>query len=226
MNMTEQEPFGKSVIQTFVKSITESKSKPKTLLVNLSDFNLFADFANPDVTQVSRAEEIPNNLKFDVVLGDLPFGLYQTEWQDTTNNRIIKAQQNWLEILKSLFSLEDKGLAIFLVEPHGLSNSQGQKFQRELNARGFYVNGVFNTPEKLLYPTTAIRPTLISISKEERPKLYLAELIETDQAEQVAHNFLSSIDTGNLTGGTLITHGDFVGFHRLKIQQQIERLET
>jgi hypothetical protein len=95
-----------------------------------------------------------------------------------------------------------------------------------MNAIGFYVNGVFNTPEKLLFPTTAIRPTLISISKEEHPKLYLAELVETDQAEQVAHNFLSSVETGNLTGGTLIANGDFVGFHRLKIQQQIERLET
>jgi hypothetical protein len=226
MNMTEQQPFGKSVIQTFVKSIIESKGKPKTLLINTSDFNLFADLANSDLTQVSRADEIPNNVKFDVVLGDLPLGLNQNEWQDTINNRIIKAQQNWLDILKSLFSLEDKGLAIFLVEPHGLSNYQGQKFQREMNAIGFYVNGVFNTPEKLLFPTTAIRPTLISISKEEHPKLYLAELVETDQAEQVAHNFLSSVETGNLTGGTLIANGDFVGFHRLKIQQQIERLET
>ena len=224
--MTEQQPFGKSVIQTFVKSIIESKGKPKTLLINTSDFNLFADLANSDLTQVSRADEIPNNVKFDVVLGDLPLGLNQNEWQDTINNRIIKAQQNWLDILKSLFSLEDKGLAIFLVEPHGLSNYQGQKFQREMNAIGFYVNGVFNTPEKLLFPTTAIRPTLISISKEEHPKLYLAELVETDQAEQVAHNFLSSVETGNLTGGTLIANGDFVGFHRLKIQQQIERLET
>ena len=226
MNMTEQQPFGKSVIQTFVKSIIESKGKAKTLLINTSNFNLFADLANSDLTQVSRADEIPNNVKFDVVLGDLPLGLNQNEWQDTINNRIIKAQQNWLDILKSLFSLEDKGLAIFLVEPHGLSNYQGQKFQREMNAIGFYVNGVFNTPEKLLFPTTAIRPTLISISKEEHPKLYLAELVETDQAEQVAHNFLSSVETGNLTGGTLIANGDFVGFHRLKIQQQIERLET
>jgi hypothetical protein len=226
MNMTEQQPFGKSVIQTFVKSIIESKGKPKTLLINTSDFNLFADLANSDLTQVSRADEIPNNVKFDVVIGDLPLGLNQNEWQDTINNRIIKAQQNWLDILKSLFSLEDKGLAIFLVEPHGLSNYQGQKFQREMNAIGFYVNGVFNTPEKLLFPTTAIRPTLISISKEEHPKLYLAELVETDQAEQVAHNFLSSVDTGHLTGGTLVANGDFVGFYRLKIQQQIERLET
>jgi len=226
MNMTEQQTFGKSVIQTFVKSIIESKGKPKILLINTSNFNLFADLANSDVTQVSGADEIPNNVKFDVILGDLPLGLKQNEWQDTINNRIIKAQRNWLDILKSLFSIENKGLAIFLVEPHGLSNDQGQKFQREMNAIGFYVNGVFNTPEKLLLPRTAIRPTLISISKEEHPKLYLAELVETDQAEQVAHNFLSSVDTGHLTGGTLIANGDFVGFYRLKIQQQIERLET
>ena len=88
------------------------------------------------------------------------------------------------------------------------------------------MNGIFNAPEKLLYPTTGIRPTLISISKEERLNLYLAELVEIDQAEQVAYNFLSSIDTGSLMGGRLIANSDFVGFHRLKVQQQIERLET
>ena len=93
---TEQEPSRKSIIQTFVKSIIESKNKPKTLLVNLSDFNLFANLANPDITKVLRTEEIPNNVKFDVVLGDFHFGLYQTEWQDPTSNRIIKAPQNWL----------------------------------------------------------------------------------------------------------------------------------
>lgn len=226
MSMIQQEPSGKRVIQTFVKSIVDSKSKPKTLLVNLSDFNLFADLGNTDITKVSRVEEIPNNVKFDIILGDFPLGLYQTKWQEPISNKIIKAQQNWVDILKSLLSLQDQGLAIFLVEPHGLNNNQGQKFQREINTRGFYVNGIFNTPEKLLYPTTGIRPTLISISKEERPKLYLAELGEPDQSEQVAYNFLSSVDVGNLIGGTLIDNGSFIGFHRLKIQQQIERLET
>lgn len=224
--MLEQESFPKSVVQTFVNSIIESKGKPKVLLVNLSNFNLFTDLSNPEFTRVSGAEEIPNDEKFDVILGDLPFGLSQTEWQDITNNRMVKFSQNWLWILKSLFLLEDKGLAIFLVEPHGLSNNQGQKFQKEINSRGFYLNGVFNTPEKFLYPAISMRPTLISISKEERLKLYLAELIEADQAKQVAHNFLSSIDIKNLTGGTLMAHGNFFGFDRLKIQQQIERIET
>ena len=227
MNMkTEEELLGKSVIQTFVKSIIESKSEPKTLFVNSSDFNLFTDLPNPDITEVSRAEEIPSNVKFDVVLGDLPFGSYQAEWKDTISNRVIKARQNWLEMLRSLLALEDKGLAIFLVEPCLLSSSQGEKFQREINARGFYVNGTFNAPEKLLHSITGIRPILISISKENCPKIYLAELVETDQAEQVAYNFLSSVDLGNLTGGTLIAKSDFVDFRRLKIQQQIERLET
>lgn len=222
----EQELLGKSVIQTFVKSIIESKSEPKTLLVNSSNFNLFTDLLNSYITEVSRAEEIPGNVKFDVVLGDLPFESYKVEWQDTISNRVIKAPQNWLEMLISLLALEDKGLAIFLVEPYLLTSDQGEKFQREINARGFYVNGIFNAPEKLLYSITEIRPTLISISKENCPKIYLAELIEADQAEQVAYNFLSSVDVGNLTGGTLMASSDFVDFRRLKIQQQIERLET
>lgn len=224
--MIEQESFGKGIIQAFVNSVIENKGKSNVLHIRASTFNLFDDLAGTNVLQVARIEEIPDNIQFDIILGDLPLGTYQSSWEDVTSRKTVKAQQNWLEMLKSLLVLKDQGLAIFLVEPHGLSNTQGQKFQRELNERGFFVNGIFNTPERVLSPDTVIRPVLVSISKEEHQNLYLAELLESDQSEQVAHNFLASVDTENLLGGTMMRREDFVGFHSLKIQRQIERLET
>ncbi len=76
MDMTEQENLEKTILQTFVTSIIESKNKPKTLLINASNFNLFAGLASPNVIQISRAEEISSDIKFDIILGDLPFGMY------------------------------------------------------------------------------------------------------------------------------------------------------
>jgi hypothetical protein len=225
--MTEQENLKKSVLQSFITSIIESKNEPKILLVNASDFKLFNELKGSNTNEISSIEEIPNSGKFDVIIGDLPFhGTVQQKWCDPTNNKIIKAQSNWLEILKSLYRLEDQGSAIFLVEPHGLSNNQGRKFEKELNDRGFYTNGIFNCPEKLLYPQFSFTPVLISISKKESSNIYLAELDEVNQAKRVAHNFLSLINTEKLTEGTLTERNNFVGFHRLKIQQQIERLES
>ncbi len=76
MDMTGQENLEKTILQTFVTSIIESKNKPKTLLVNASNFNLFAGLTSPNVIQISRAEEISSDIKFDIILGDLPFGMY------------------------------------------------------------------------------------------------------------------------------------------------------
>ncbi len=225
--MIEQENLKKSVLQAFITSITESKHEPKILLVSASNFKIFNELKISNINEVSSIEETPSNQQFDIIIGDLPFyGTSQRELRDLANNKIIKAQSNWLEMLKLLYKLEDQGSAIFLVEPHGLSNNQGRKFQKELNDRSFYVNGIFNCPEKLLYPQSSLIPVLLLISKKQNSNIYLAELDELNQAKKVAHNFLSLIDTGKLTEGTLIERNSFVGFHRLKIQQQIERLES
>lgn len=226
MNTKEQENYGKATLQAFIASIIKSRKAKKPLLVNISNFSLFDELSTPNLTQISSLEELSDNLKFDFILGDFPFGMYQKEWRDEITNKIIKAPQNWLEILKSIYKLTEDGLGMFLVEPHGLNNKQGQKFQKELNAKGFYVNAIFNVPEKILLPLTAIRPVLISISKGNHPKFFLAELNEPNQATQAAKNFVFGIDKENLADGTLLNKGEFVSFHRLKIQQQIERLET
>lgn len=147
-------------------------------------------------------------------------------WEDPVTKATIKSQRNWLDLLSSLSVLKDQGLALFMIEPHGLSTTSGKKFEKELNSRGFFVTGIFNTPEKIFHPQTSIQPVLITISRRFSQKLYLAELLEAEQAEQVAHNFTSLIDTHNLIGGKLIDPEGFSGFHRLKIQEQIERLET
>ena len=224
--MREPEKQGKAVLRSFVTAIIESKNKPKTLLLNTSNFNLFSELKHSEVVQISRTEEIPHDTKFELILGDLPFGMHPVEWRDPSSDTTIRIQQNWLYMLESLFSLSSNGLGIFLIEPHGLSNTQGRQFKGGLEAQGLYVNGIFNTPENLLLPTASIRTVLICISRQKQPKLYLAELEEPDQAASIAVNFLALTDTGTLAGGTLIDSDMFVGFHKMKIQQQIDRLKT
>ena len=108
----------------------------------------------------------------------------------------------------------------------GLAATQGLKFEKELNKNGFYVSAVFNTPEKILQPETSITPIIIVITKTPPSKLFIAELLNEKQSEQVVDSYFSSTDGIDLKTGKYIDLGSYQGFHRLRVKQQIERLET
>lgn len=224
--MREPEKQGKDVLRAFVTAIIERKNKPGILLLSIADFNVFSDLEQFDVVRIARTEENPLNRKFDLILGDLPLGMGPTEWRDPSDDTTIRIQRNWSYVLESLFLLSNSGLGIFLIEPHGLSNTRGRQLKEALKKHGFHVNGIFNAPENLLAPVASIRPVFVCISRQKQSKLYLAELEEPEQAASAAINFINLTDTGTLAGGTLVDPEVFVGFHKMKIQQQIDRLKT
>ncbi|MGZ5012091.1 MAG: hypothetical protein ACXV8U_22900 [Methylobacter sp.] len=173
---------------------------------------------------VDAAQKISNNTRYDLILGDLPLGMYPVEWNDGT--KTIKAQQNWLEILKYLDFLETNGIALFLLEPLGFSTFRGVAFEKELNKRGFFVNAFINSPERILEPKMSITPVFVALSTKKTNQLFVAELLDEAQARKVASAYFSNRNEGDLTRGKYIDAGDFAGFHRIKIKEQIERLET
>lgn len=218
--------IGKEILQSFVSAIIQSKKPAQILALNISNFDLFSGLEHGSTVKVSTTEQIPRNKQFELVLGDLPFGMGLVEWKDQLSGTTIRIQRNWMHLLQSLEVLSSNGLGIFLIEPHGLTSNQGREFKETLETHGFYVTGMFNTPENLLQPTTSIRTVLICISKTKPSNLYLAELEESKQAASIASNFQNRTDTGTLSGGTLIDTDSFVGFHKMKILQQIARLKT
>lgn len=187
-------------------------------------FKVFSD-VDFDGSQVAESSnEIPRGSKFDLIIGALPLGMNQIDIE--LQGAKLRIPRNWSEILQSLGFLDDNGTALYLLEPLGFSASAGLKFEKQLNQNGFYVNAFFNAPEKILQPMTSITPILVAISKTPASKLFIAELLNERQSEQVVDVYFSSTDGNDLKTGKYIDFGSFHGFHRLKIKQQIERLET
>jgi hypothetical protein len=135
----------------------------KTLYLNYLTSNLFEDFQNNSDLEIQFSESKKDNKnvlygdpfvlldqikdKFDFVIGNLPFGLKREEWQDKEKDIYLRERKNWLILFKSLFNLSENGQGLFIVEPSIL---QSKDFIKQLNKKGFYVNAIFNCPEKML----------------------------------------------------------------------------
>ena len=219
-----QESKNMNIVNAFVHEWALCVGAKSVLHIKASTFNIFPNLHNLETQEVDSAQNIPKNALYDLILGDLPLGMSPVEWNDGV--KTIKVQQNWLEILKALSSLETNGTALFLLEPLGFSKLGGVAFEKELNERGFFVNAFINSPERILQPETSITPVFIALSAKKTNQLFVAELLDDAQAREVVRAYFSNMNQGDLMRGKYIDAGDYYGFHRIKIREQIERLET
>lgn len=219
-----QESKEKNIVCAFVHELAISYGAKSLLHIRESEFHLFYNLYDLKVHHANKSENIPENIRYDFILGDLPLGLKVVEWKD--GDVKIKTRQNWLEILKSLNHLEINGIALFLLEPIGFSLNEGVIFENELNQRGLFVNSYINLPPSILEPYTSLVPVFVAISKKKSNKLFVVELLDDKQAREVARNYCSGVYGDNLANGKYIEASDYHGFYRIKVKDQIERLET
>lgn len=213
------------IVSSFLSEMKSLVNAKSCLKLAISDFSVF-DISEPCVQTVKGLDwinKIPENEKFDLILGDLPLGMNRKEYEFRGHK--LKIRQNWAELLKSLGCLEKNGVGIFLVEPMAFSSAEGAIVESTLNSAGYYVNGIFNAPQGLL-PETSITPVFVIISKNQSDSIVVAELLNNSQSKTIAQNFFSNLDSGDLINGMSIPHQSYHGFHRIKIRQQIEKLET
>jgi hypothetical protein len=219
-----QESKEKNIVCAFAHELAVFSGAKSLLHIQASQFNLFYDLYDLEFQEVNAAENITEKARYDLILGDLPLGLNVVEWKD--GDGTIKTRQNWLEILKSLNHLEVNGIALFLLEPIGFTSSAGVIFENELNQRGLFVNSYVNLPPAILEPCIPLVPVFVVISKKKSNKLFVVELLDDKQAREVARNYCSGVYGDNLANGKYIEASDYHGFYRIKVKDQIERLET
>ena len=219
-----QESKEKNIVCAFVHELAIYSGAKSLLHIRESEFNIFSNLYDLKVQEVNTSRNIPENASYDLILGDLPLGLKPVEWENEDIK--IKVSENWLEIQKSLNHLDINGIALFLLEPRGFSSNVGIKFENELNKRGLFVNSYINLPPSILEPYTPLVPIFAVISKKKSNKLFIAELLDDKQAREVARNYLSEFHGDNITNGRYISSNDYYGFYRIKLKDQIERLET
>lgn len=215
------------VVAAFVHELMNIRGGDNALHICISNFSIF-DFQSSNVKKVSGFDwrsEIEDGEKYDFIFGDFPLGMGKRE-EFQVGSETLKIRQNWVEIAKSINLLNDNGLAFYLVEPTGFSVSEGKKLEEALNSEGYFVNAILNAPEGVLQPETSITPVFVLISRKKTSTIFIAELWSKSQGSKIADNFCSWVFGKDLSQGLSIEEKTFSGFHRVKIKQQIEKLET
>jgi len=215
------------VVTAFVNELKLLSNAESCLKLEVSNCPVF-DTTDHDV-QVARGfnwvSGISSGSKFDLICGDLPLAV-KPNMDIEFGGYKLKIRRNWIEIINAVKLLKNDGLGIFLVEPSAFSSNEGQRVEKALNTEGCFINAIFNAPQGLLAPQTAITPVFIVITHNEPSSIFVAELLNESQSRNVASNYISSLDDGNLEAGTTIPTKSFHSFHRIKVKNQIEKLET
>ncbi len=168
--------------------------------------------------------ELSSDEKYDLIFGILPIGLHKEEYIHKETS--LKVRKNWIELLKSLSYLNETATGIYLIEPSGFSQSDGQQFVALLEDNGFYVSAYFNAPEGLLKPHSAIRPILAEISRKAPESLFLGELHSRPQIERLLENRKLNAETGNPIGGMRVGLPKFHSFDGIEASLQLSALES
>lgn len=217
-----------ATVNALAKEICSALNLKKSLLLQLSTFETFSEFSKhaTDTIKNSIHPDIFNiEKKYDFIVGDLPFGMRRVEWSDEKRNIKVKTRQNWVAILQSLFLLTEKGYGLFLIEP-AFWSTDWKRFTEVLNGYDFYLNAVFNPPEKMLYPHTKLQPYLVLISRKDTEKLFIAEAAEIETIQTIISNFLNESSSRLLEEGTHVSREGFRGFYNYRIKAQIDKLKT
>jgi len=214
----------KTIVDRFVQLLAASHDSGPSIVIKVSnDSALDLPYADKIAEGFDWEKGIETLGGYSFVVADLPLGMPRK--RITIGSSSINARRNWVELSKALGLLSKSGLCLAIVEPHAFGGSEGAKFQKALSEEGFYLNGVFNVPQRLM-ATTSIRPVIVVFSREERAGLFVAELEDESQASVVAQAFVRGVVSDFLHEGMLHDKGTFDGFESLKSRLQIERLET
>ena len=217
-----------NIIAEFVNEVKSQAKSVHCLKISMSNFSIFkientgihlaggVDWANKITTDPDP--------EFDLILGDLPLGMNRVDYEFGGNN--LKIRRNWAELLNALKLLKAGGMAIFLIEPTAFSTNEGVKLENALNSEGYFIGAIFNAPQGLLQPETSITPVFVVINTNPTNSIFVAELLNETQSREVVKNYFSGVDSGDLKHGMIIPQKSYQSFHRIKIKQQIERLET
>lgn len=209
----------------------------KTLYLNYLTSNLFEDFQNNSDLEIQFSESKKDNKnvlygdpfvlldqikdKFDFVIGNLPFGLKREEWQDKEKDIYLRERKNWLILFKSLFNLSENGQGLFIVEPSIL---QSKDFIKQLNKKGFYVNAIFNCPEKMLYPQTSLQVSHLLISRKKVDSVFAIELNENSVIDDILEAYDNKSQGSDFSTGLWVMFDKFRGFKQAKTLEKVTKL--
>jgi Putative DNA-binding domain len=206
------------VLGTFINSLIQDLGTNRVLLLDHAEFKLFdgIEAASKDVYTYSNG--IPSSGEWDMIIANLPLGMPA----ELDGKRTTYTQKTIKNVLSRL---TQNGVLISICVPLLLRNDP-KGIRRSLEDSGFSISAILNAPEGLLKPYTNLMTTFLVIKRGVVTEEFVGELIDCDQAELLASNFIANVNGSNLEQGIRVNAGVFDSFPRWKVRQQIQALET
>lgn len=215
-------------ISEFLDNLIDQIAPAHLLRISIEETTLF------DLTEVTTyaegldwLEDVPLGNKYDFILGEFPFN-GRTEFHDfgETLGR-LRIDRSWLKILKACEFLSEDGYGLFVLPPMDFTERTGMNFNTILNSAGINIWAIINTPRKEIPREIRFSPTLIIVRKNPIESIFLVELEEDEEAENVALSLLSRNDTNdNLLEGILAPLDSFQSFNNIRLNKLIQNVKT
>ena len=212
----------KKITSNFIERLLNSIAPKNPLLLNFTRPSVL-ELKIEGVREIESENDFEkyNNPQFDLIIGDLPFGLDTIPFDSVSKLRVSR---NWNYMLTALRKLNSVGQAFFLVEPSILFSQRGKSFLSDLASEKYFINAVFELPEKLLYPQTAFQPILIAFERLKEEMLFIGQI--TSEHEVLTKNYLLKVGTDNIVTGLVLNRDSFESFNKFRIEAEIKSLKT
>ena len=215
MNKINQEK--KEILNAFVNSLIDRLEIKSVLVLDHSEFKMFDGVTCEEKQVSSYSEGVPASGKWDLIVANLPINM-KSKLNGKSISYVAKT------ILTSIELLNEKGHIFSVAEPRLMGNDS--RGIRALLKGGASVSGLIDSPDGLLKPYTNLRVPFFLISKSKAIEEFIGELVDRDQVDSLAKNFIDKVSGNSLEQGVLVKPNNFDGFPRWKVQQQIQALET
>ncbi len=187
------------------------------LLINNPGF-LNQQYLQYDISNISViSADVIRQRQFDILLGTL----LGVECLSTEDKKIKILFEFFPEICNSL---NHNGVALFLVSPDLFNSKIGKYLLSKLNNKGIFIHALFNTPIYMLGEHS--NPLVVAMFRNEPQQLFVADLVEINQALEVVDNFFSLKGGETIFDGIFLKPENFSGMLQLKISIQIKKLDT
>jgi hypothetical protein len=220
--MMEIESAKKLIVHSFIKSFISHTNTSSCLLLAHSEHKIYEGCDIEGVTINHSNEKLPLPEKFDLILGDFPFGKRS---HHSFDNPEIK-HDSAISLLNSLDCLADGGFGIYTLEPMFISGIASTKLKEAIRHKGFSIVGYVNLPERFLDSYSSLQPLFLIVSKNKFTDDFIGDLQSSEQSSNLAVAFLNRLSGKNIHEGLLISGGTFEGFARWEISQQIKHLDS
>jgi len=181
------------------------------------------DIKNSDFSILSNEDSD----KYDLVVGHLPFNSENIKFKKKFNEINIDLDDKVSNVLliKSLLTLNEKGSAIFLVEPNFFQQRNIKLVYKYMKDLSLYIDSIISIPNGSLYPLTEKGGIIIIIHRGEfNKKVFLAELNQSRKNNSEIILNLKQKKEGTIPQlGVIIELDGFTNFKNILNQIDLEK---